>query len=74
MNSKPMLPVAAITKHFPRNRTKSPTPLMTAICTALPTSVVKACNIHDDVLSFIKAVDALLLRNKIRFIPVIGYV
>jgi len=31
MKSNAMLPVAAVTKHFPRNSIKSPNPLITAI-------------------------------------------
>ena len=42
MNNKPMLAVAAVTKHFPKKRTKSPTPFITATWTALLTIVVNA--------------------------------
>lgn len=38
-----MLPVAAVTKHFPKNKMKSPTLLITATCTALEIIVLKAC-------------------------------
>lgn len=44
MKSNPTLPVAAVTKHFPKNNIKSPIPLITATCRALSTIVLKAYN------------------------------
>ena len=46
MMTKPMDPVAAVTKHLARNNMKSPILFKVARSRALLTSVLNACNIQ----------------------------